>query len=348
MSNYTGYHCPVCGKAFVQGDDVVVCPDCGAPHHRECYRRLGHCALEDKHASGAQWQPQEDRREPEEEPGAAGEPTLVCPRCGSHNPAGNIFCQVCGTQLTAGSAPGPDYGFGPDPRGNAQGQGYRPEGSGWEGYPGGGQPFGAYGPAPPDLGREVVQGISVREVCDYVGPNGWGFAMKFLALARSGGISVNWSAFFFSFFYCFYRKMYKLGWILLGVAAAAILPVFWFAFPFFREIWTQYGTLTVEGLTTLAATPAAQNFAMATSVFRTVMFFISVFCALFFNRAYFAEVCRNIRSMQKNGHYSSGSPDYNYALARKGGVSSSAVLLLICGVMVAYVGGCVALTFLLI
>ena len=65
MSNYTGYHCPVCGKAFVQGDDVVVCPDCGAPHHRECYRRLGHCALEDKHASGAQWQPQEDRREPD-------------------------------------------------------------------------------------------------------------------------------------------------------------------------------------------------------------------------------------------------------------------------------------------
>ena len=57
MSNYTGYRCPVCGKAFAQGDDVVVCPDCGAPHHRECYRSLGRCAYEEKHAAGEAWSP---------------------------------------------------------------------------------------------------------------------------------------------------------------------------------------------------------------------------------------------------------------------------------------------------
>ena len=347
MSNYIGYRCPVCGKTFAQGDDVVVCPDCGAPHHRECYRKLGHCAYEDKHASGRQWQPEGEAAQDGQ---GQSQATLVCPRCGSHNPAGNIFCQVCGHQLTAGENPGADYGYGPDPYRNG------PEGGGYQGYR---QDYG-YGPQQGreqqdpffspfsprvDYNQEVAPGISVKEVCDYVGPNCWTFAAKFNALARSGGFSLNWSAFFFSFFYCFYRKMYKLGGILLAIAAAAMIPVFWFAYPFFQEIWSQYGTLTVEALTALTTTAAAQNFATASSVFRAVMFFISAFCALFFNRAYFAEVCRNIRSLQKNGHYSSGSPEYNYALARKGGVNSNAVLVLVCTIMVAYIGACVWLTY---
>ena len=34
--DFTKYTCPVCGETFQNGDDVVVCPECGAPHHREC------------------------------------------------------------------------------------------------------------------------------------------------------------------------------------------------------------------------------------------------------------------------------------------------------------------------
>lgn len=36
---FTEYKCPVCDKQFKKGDDVVVCPECGAPHHRECYEK---------------------------------------------------------------------------------------------------------------------------------------------------------------------------------------------------------------------------------------------------------------------------------------------------------------------
>ena len=43
---------PVCNKKFEKGDDVVVCPDCGTPHHRECYQFVGKCANKDKHESG--------------------------------------------------------------------------------------------------------------------------------------------------------------------------------------------------------------------------------------------------------------------------------------------------------
>ncbi|MDE6412975.1 MAG: DUF2628 domain-containing protein [Eubacterium sp.] len=49
MFLYENNKCPVCSKKFEEGDDVVVCPDCGTPHHRECYQSLGKCANKDKH-----------------------------------------------------------------------------------------------------------------------------------------------------------------------------------------------------------------------------------------------------------------------------------------------------------
>ena len=32
---YTGIPCAACGKKFTAEDDVVVCPECGTPHHRD-------------------------------------------------------------------------------------------------------------------------------------------------------------------------------------------------------------------------------------------------------------------------------------------------------------------------
>ena len=48
--------CPYCLKPFQENDDVVVCPDCGTPAHRACWKQNGHCLYENKHASGYVWQ----------------------------------------------------------------------------------------------------------------------------------------------------------------------------------------------------------------------------------------------------------------------------------------------------
>ncbi len=50
--DYTKDKCPVCGELFKEDDDIVVCPVCGAPHHRECYNKENHCHFEDKHEEG--------------------------------------------------------------------------------------------------------------------------------------------------------------------------------------------------------------------------------------------------------------------------------------------------------
>jgi uncharacterized Zn finger protein (UPF0148 family) len=44
MSKFCDEQCPVCGNTFTETDDVVVCPDCGTPHHRSCYCESGKCA----------------------------------------------------------------------------------------------------------------------------------------------------------------------------------------------------------------------------------------------------------------------------------------------------------------
>lgn len=43
--------CPVCKNNFAQEDDVVFCPICGTPHHRECYNSIGHCFNSPKHGT---------------------------------------------------------------------------------------------------------------------------------------------------------------------------------------------------------------------------------------------------------------------------------------------------------
>ena len=48
---YSNYKCPVCNNQFNEEDDVVVCPECGTPHHRECYIENGKCVNADKHGT---------------------------------------------------------------------------------------------------------------------------------------------------------------------------------------------------------------------------------------------------------------------------------------------------------
>ena len=69
MYQFTGCPCSVCGKALTDTDDIVVCPDCGAPYHRACYEKQGGCVYADKHGTGFEWTPpasaQPERRCPQ-------------------------------------------------------------------------------------------------------------------------------------------------------------------------------------------------------------------------------------------------------------------------------------------
>lgn len=53
--NETKISCALCNAYLFEEDDVVYCPVCGAPHHRECYNSIGHCALEESHGTENQY-----------------------------------------------------------------------------------------------------------------------------------------------------------------------------------------------------------------------------------------------------------------------------------------------------
>lgn len=68
MSKFTNKLCPVCRAPFTEDADIVVCPQCGAPHHRVCYMTKNRCGLEEYHAQGYVWNGRLPDEEPEPEP----------------------------------------------------------------------------------------------------------------------------------------------------------------------------------------------------------------------------------------------------------------------------------------
>ncbi len=69
--------CALCHAYLFEEDDVVYCPECGAPHHRECYNSIGKCALAEFHGTENQYDKiknQQTEAEVEPEPKDAQEP----------------------------------------------------------------------------------------------------------------------------------------------------------------------------------------------------------------------------------------------------------------------------------
>ena len=97
MYDLTSAVCPVCGKQLSKDDDIVVCPECGTPHHRSCWFANGGCFNEQKHAEGFIWESPRQAKKAEEKALPPG--TVVCPYCHTLNPDGNRFCDNCGEQL---------------------------------------------------------------------------------------------------------------------------------------------------------------------------------------------------------------------------------------------------------
>lgn len=211
--NYTGAQCPVCGKTFTETDDIVVCPVCGTPHHRACYTEKGACANEAHHAEGFSWQPSPDPAAANAQPAVPDRlPTVTCPHCGAQNPADEPVCTQCGARL-------------------------------YHAVPGIGQPpFGAQQPpygAPqrtvfisPD---ETLGGNTVADTAAYVQTGANRYIPKFYAMEKAGKkVQWNWSAFLFTPYWFFYRKVYAAGAVFLVLG---LLVSLFSATPRFQEAY---------------------------------------------------------------------------------------------------------------
>lgn len=94
MTDYTGKKCIICNKEFTDKDDIVVCPVCGTPYHRECYNKVGKCINTELHEKGISWHENEMR-----EVAKKYEDSILCPNCGQPNDKESSFCKNCGMPL---------------------------------------------------------------------------------------------------------------------------------------------------------------------------------------------------------------------------------------------------------
>lgn len=204
--NYNGSECPFCKEKFNENDDIVVCPICGTPHHRNCWKNSNGCCNNDKHSEGFIWQLTENKNEPKSSDFTAYSGELkVCPRCGEKNALYEPVCTRCGERLktnadTIHDKMNNNQNFG------RFGENFNPNN------------FSPYQNVYAADARTVfgsdakIENTPVTEIAEYVQKDSTKYINKFMNMQeKKTKLSWNWSAGIFSAFWCFYRKMTGCG-----------------------------------------------------------------------------------------------------------------------------------------
>ena len=181
--NTEGISCVRCHAYLFPEDDIVYCPVCGAPHHRECYNQLGHCALEEFHGTDRQYDKVKAR---EAEQNAAEMPNT------GENAEGLITCQMCHEKY--------DFALNACPKCGAPN--IAKAGGSFVN-------FDFLGGVPADY--DIGDGITADEAKRFVAANTPRYIPKFAVLNAKNKLSWNWLAFLFPCGWMLSRKMYKNG-----------------------------------------------------------------------------------------------------------------------------------------
>lgn len=341
--DYKGMKCSVCGKPFSANDDIVVCPECGAPYHRECYAKTGKCVYADRHGTPDAWRPPQPQ--PAEE--KVGN-VKRCPRCGAPNQKAALFCAHCGQPLADENErpqgnPFPNQSNNPYSRNANMG--------GWNGMP----PQGGYPPpngnVPPDYGfpfvfdplggvnpNEPVDGVPAGDVAKFVQGNTQYYIPTFLGLSRFKRNRFNFSAFFFTGIWMLYRKLYKIGTIITVLEGALVLSYFfllkYFILPLYDKLYTAVGiTQNYNGYYTMTASqqnalmqkiyslPALQKFtAISPMLFLLGFFALMLVCGFIANRIYLKSCVEHITKIKDE---TTSPTDAAVRLQQEGGMNTA-------------------------
>ena len=199
--NISGEKCAVCKAYLFEEDDIVYCPECGAPHHRECYNSIGRCALEELHGTENQYKkPEPQTEEKVQELPPAQSSIITCGMCGEKYETTDDFCPNCNTPNITKM---------------------------------GGARFVAFDflggvPANTDLG----EGVTANEAKQFVATNTQRYIPKFADFKKGRKASWNWLAFLTPCGWLLSRKMYLLGCI----AGALQIAFTMLAVPFVNAI----------------------------------------------------------------------------------------------------------------
>ncbi len=189
MAKFTGTECTICKETFKDSDDIVVCPQCGTPYHRECYTQEGSCINIKLHEENKSWS--QERKD-------SGQSTeKTCPQCGAENKPNALICESCGTPFVR------NMNFSQD-RQNSQGASFNANDSAdtFTFIPG--DKYCGFNP------DETLDGdVKISEATDFIGTNVPYYLMIFKRMKATGKkVSLSFISFLLPHFFFAHRKMW--------------------------------------------------------------------------------------------------------------------------------------------
>lgn len=291
MATYTGAKCLVCQEAFKDGDDIVVCPECGTPYHRDCYKQAGKCINDELHENGGSWAKTADETD-----------GIRCRRCGFSNEKDKLFCESCGTPLHESPEQAEDRTEKENMYSNSETNNGRVEFS----------PFGERTVYDKD---SVIDGIKLEDYAGYVKNNPFTFLMSFIRFGKYGGkISLNFGAFLFPEVYYLYRKMKLVGILSLVICAGLSVPIM------MAQFAAGYGGFKIG----FSFDVNSRTFMTITDICWYLLMAWRVVSGLTANYMYYRKAKSDITEIRKT---SDGEKEVKERLSAKGGVSLPAALI---------------------
>ena len=199
MPKYYGCPCEGCGKPLTLQDDIVVCPDCGAPYHRTCYEKMGLCIHAPAHGAGYEWKfPYQDAQ------------LRTCPACGERTLRSEEHCRCCGAKLPPEGAEQPN-----DRAEEEQNFDYA---SFYRQFEEGNVPDPLKEAYQAAFGKEEqMDGISCKDWNAYIGRSAPSYMTTYSRMELTHSkIAMSFSALLFGPFYFFYRKAWKPAFAFLA------------------------------------------------------------------------------------------------------------------------------------
>lgn len=309
------YKCPVCDQQFKSGDDIVVCPECGAPHHRECYEATGQCFYKDKHSDDFSFEEASSENNPKTDNDKDND-TVTCPKCNHINEDTTFYCEKCGYPLNVEDR-NKQQTNNPNTENNPFGQTT--------------PPFGFGGPAiqfDPLAGlksdEEISENVKVGEMAKFIGKTTQYYLLVFDRIKKTGNSKFNFSAFLFSGVYFLYRKMTVIGiFVSLLFLALTVGETFIQLMPEYQELFTTLYNLQSEAHL-FYSIPLTQHFTsnellflFSPLVLAALKGALMIVCGLTANRTYFKHCNKKIRKIKK----STDNTNLNKEFESNGGVN---------------------------
>ena len=277
-----GQKCPICRAYLFDDDDIVFCPVCGAPHHRDCYNSVGHCGYEELHGTDKQFDLravlESNNAREENETVNENEDDIIknrCINCGRELDDDMRVCPYCGRprmrvyaiDLLGGVTKNTDIG----------------------------------------------DGVTAAQAREIVAVNSQMYIPKFKKINDGAKVSWNWLAFLFPQSWFFLRKMYKVGALCLSIMVACMVltvPVSNFAFQFAVSNYSELAQALLQNFDKIGTFNIVLVFV---SVFLNIA--LRLFAGLFGNRIYRRSVIEKVKGMDSS---ELSKEDY---LRKKGGIN---------------------------